>query len=120
MNLWRLAQSFKDAWQGVRYVFAHEQNFRIQIAAAILVLSAGILVRLSRAEWVLVFLLIVAVMVLELLNSVVEKFADLLKPRLSHQIQVIKDIMAAVVFLAAFGALVIGLIIFWPHLLELC
>ena len=119
MNFGRLAQSFGDAWQGIKYVFKHEQNFRIQIVAAVLVLLAGILIGLGRAEFVLLFLLIVAVIVLELLNSVAEKFSDLLKPRLSHQIGVVKDIMAAVVFLAAFGALVIGLVIFWPHLLAL-
>ncbi|MBI4427132.1 MAG: diacylglycerol kinase family protein [Candidatus Magasanikbacteria bacterium] len=116
MNLVRLARSFGDAWKGVKYVFKHEQNFRFQAAAALAVLAAGVALKLERAEFVLVFFLIIAVLVLELINSAVEKFADLLKPRLSHQIEVIKDIMAAVVFLAAFGSLVIGLIIFWPHL----
>lgn len=119
MNLWRLALSFNDAWQGVKYVFKHEQNFRAQIAAAVVVAAAGAALKLSRAEFLLVFFLIIAVLVLELINSAVEKFADILKPRLFHQIQVIKDIMAAVVFLASFGALIIGLIIFWPHLSEL-
>lgn len=116
MNLGRLARSFKDAWQGIKYVFRHEQNFRVQIAATIVVLAAGVVLKLDRAEFILIFFLIIAVIVLELINSAVEKFSDLLKPRLSHQIQVVKDIMAAMVFLAAFGSLVIGLIIFWPHL----
>ena len=97
-------------------MFRHEQNFRLQIAVAVVVLIAGIMLKLDRAEFILIFFLIIAVIVLELINSAVEKFADLLKPRLSHQIEVIKDIMAAMVFLAAFGSLVIGLIIFWPHL----
>jgi len=108
--------SFGDAWQGIKYVFKHEQNFRFQAVAAVVVLVAAAVLKLDRAEFVLIFFLIIAVMVLELINSAVEKFADLLKPRLSHQIEVVKDIMAAMVFLAAFGSLVIGLIIFWPHL----
>lgn len=118
MNLGRLARSFGNAWQGIKYVFKNEQNFRVQIAAAIVVLVAGVVLRLDRAEFILILFLIIAVIVLELINSAVEKFADLLKPRLSHQIGVVKDIMAAMVFLAAFGSLVIGLIIFWPHLSE--
>lgn len=116
MSLGRLVRSFGDAWKGVKYVFKHEQNFRFQVAAALVVSVAGVALKLDRAEFVLVFFLIIAVLVLELINSAVEKFADLLKPRLFHQIEVIKDIMAAVVFLAAFGSLVIGLIIFWPHM----
>ena len=119
MNPRRFWQSFKDAKRGIGQVFKSEQNFRIQTAAAVLALSAAIFFGLSRSEFVLVIFLVVAVIILELINSAVEKFADLLKPRLSHQIEVVKDIMAGVVFLAAIGALVIGLIIFWPYLLAL-
>ncbi len=119
MNLKRLLQSFKDAFRGVAYVFKHEQNFRIQLVLGVFVTIFAIWLKISRAELVLVFLLIFLVIGLELLNSAVEKFADVLKPRLSFQIEVIKDIMAAVVLLASLGAFLIGIIIFWPYLFAL-
>lgn len=119
MNLRRLAQSLKDAWHGVKFVFKHEQNFRIQIFSALCVILAGWFFRLSKPEWILVIFLILSVVTLEFLNSAVEKFSDILKPRLDYQVEVVKDIMAGVVFLTSLGAIIIGVIIFWPHLIAL-
>ena len=119
MNLKRLMHSITDAWRGMRYVFVHEQNFRIQSAIAVLVFTAGILLGLARWEMVVIALLIILVLVLELINSAVERFTDILKPRLSGHVEAVKDIMAAVVLMAAFGAFVIALYIFIPHLLDL-
>lgn len=118
MNIKQLLKSFKDAGRGVRYVFKHEQNFRIQIIVGVLVIVLAFLFEVSRSELLLLLLLVVSVLVLELINSAVEKFADVLKPRLSFQIEVIKDIMAAVVLIASLGATFIGMIIFWPYLFD--
>ncbi|HBU07556.1 MAG TPA: diacylglycerol kinase [Candidatus Magasanikbacteria bacterium] len=118
MNFLRLIKSFKEAIQGVAYVFKHEQNFRIQVVISLLVLIFVWFFELSKAEMIVIFLLIILVLILELLNSAVEKLSDVLKPRLSLQIGVVKDIMAGMVFLSSLGAVVIGLIIFWPHLFE--
>jgi diacylglycerol kinase len=53
--------------------------------------------------------------VLELLNSVVERFVDVVKPRIHHYAMDIKDIMAAAVFVASLGALIVGIVILGPH-----
>ncbi len=119
MSIKRLLKSFKDAGRGIVYVFKHEQNFRIQIVSGILVIVFAILFEVSRSELLLLLLLVMSVLVLELINSAVEKFADVLKPRLSFQIEVTKDIMAAVVLIASLGATLIGFIIFWPYLFAL-
>lgn len=118
MNFRKLTQSFKNALKGVKYVFVNEQNFRLQVLGGILALILMWLFRLRKSEMIVILLLITIVLTLELLNSALEKFADLLKPRLSYQIEVVKDIMAAMVFLASLSALIIGLIIFWPYFLE--
>ncbi|MFH1947331.1 MAG: diacylglycerol kinase family protein [Candidatus Magasanikbacteria bacterium] len=119
MNLKRLIQSFKDAGRGVSYVFKHEQNFRIQLIMGFLVIGLALWLEVGRAELVLLLLLIFSVIGLELINSAVEKFADVLKPRLSFQIEIVKDIMAAVVLLASLVSIIIGVIIFWPYLFAL-
>lgn len=115
MSVSRFIQSLKDAWHGVKFVFKREQNFRIQIFVALCVIGAGWYFCLSKPEWILVIFLILSVITLEFLNSTVEKLSDILKPRLDYQVQVVKDIMAGVVFLTSFGAVIIGFIIFWPH-----
>lgn len=66
-------------------------------------------------EAVALTLVIIAVLVLEIVNTVVEKFIDLLKPRMHHYSGAIKDMMAAAVLLAAIGAVVIGVLIFYPY-----
>jgi len=119
MQIKRLSKSFVEATKGVIYVFVHEQNFRLQIYASVLVLFFVWLFELSRAELIVIFLLILLVLILELLNSAVERLSDVVKPRLSDQIMLVKHIMAGMVFLASIGAMIIGLIIFWPHFIEL-
>ena len=119
MSVKSLYKSFSAAFAGLKYAFKHEQNFRLQILIALLVLIATAVFPLKVWEVILVILLLVAVLAMELLNTVMEYFADLLKPRLHHYVSVIKDMMAAAVLITSLGALLIGLIIFLPHFIGL-
>jgi len=112
-------RSMSYSWRGVVYVFTHEQNFRVQLLAAVLVVAAMIALGLTRSERVVLLLLIFLVLILELLNSALEKFVDILKPRLHLQVGVVKDIMAAMVLLASVAAAIIGFMIFSPYIIEL-
>lgn len=118
-SLKRLIKSFGDALRGVREVFKSEQNFRLQVLIAIFVILALIYFPLRSWERIILVLLIMAVLAMELLNSAFERLSDLLKPRLNHYIGAVKDIMAAAVLLTSVGALVIGIIILWPHFIGL-
>ncbi len=107
-------RSFKYASRGLKFVW-RENNFKIQIFVAILVVILMYLYDLSRLERVALILVILSVLILESLNTIFEHLSDILKPRLHDYIKIIKDIMAAVVLLASLGAVIIGLMIFWPH-----
>lgn len=107
------------AARGLRYVYVHEQNIRLQTAAAILVCIVGYLVQLRQSEWIVVLLLIALVIIAEVLNSIMERFIDIVKPRYQTQVQVVKDMLAAMVMLAAVTSVIIGFVIFWPHVIEL-
>lgn len=107
------------AWRGLVYAYTREQNIRIQTFVALFVIAVGALVGLQRNEWVVIGLLISLVLILEILNSVLERFIDVVKPRYHEQVQIVKDMLAAMVFLAALTATIIGLIIFWPYFIEL-
>lgn len=115
----RIFKSFLYAFHGLKIAFKQEQNFRIQIIGGILVIAAALFFPLRGWELVTVIALVMAVLVMELLNTVVEHFTDLLKPRMHHYVSVVKDIMAAAVLLTALGAVIIGGIIFYPHLVNL-
>jgi len=112
----RFLISLNHAWQGLILAFKEETSFRIQIAAAILVGCLAFLLPLQRWERSLLALVTGAVIVLELINSVIERFVDIVKPRLNDYARHIKDLSAAAVLIMALTAGIIAIVIFWPYL----
>lgn len=112
--------SLKYALQGLKYVYQRERNFRVQCVVAIFVLGGTVFFQFDTWEYILIILLCTSVLTLEILNSAVEVMLDILKPRLSAQVEVAKDIMAGAVFLVSLCSGIVGLILFAPHILELC
>lgn len=116
MSLKGLGKSFVHAWRGLLLAFSAERSFRVQTAIALLVAAIMFLLPLVLVERAVLLLAIAAVLVLELLNSTVERIADLLKPRLNEYVGDIKDLMAGAVLVASVFAALIGLLILGPHL----
>lgn len=114
-----LLRSFKHALRGVRVVFRTEQSFRIQVVIAILVILAGWFLHLNEFEFIVILSASAAVLVLELINSIFERIVDAFKPRVSPIVRDIKDIMAGTVLVAVTAAVLVGLVIFVPHLAAL-
>lgn len=110
----QLLRSFIYAWRGLKFVW-QENNFRIQVIIAILVIILMYLYQLSRLEKVALIIVIFSVLILESMNTIFEHLSDILQPRLHSYIMIIKDIMAATVLMASIGAIIIGLLIFWPY-----
>ena len=108
-SLW---QSFKYAGKGIKVVFKTERNFRIQCAIAISVVLFALYRQLGKADWLVLLITISIVLSLEIMNSSVERLVDILAPRTHNFAKDIKDLLAAMVFLASFFAFIIGLIIF--------
>jgi len=112
----KFIKSLQYASRGLILVFKEEQNFRIQIGAAAVCLILAFIFPLRNLERVALILVMAFVLVLELINSIFERFVDILKPRAHFYVEVVKDVMAAAVLLASLAALIIGLIIFLPHI----
>ncbi len=115
----RFFQSFVYAWRGLRYIFLHEFNFRVQLMVSFFTLLLTFFLKVRVEEIIIILLLIALVLLLEILNSALEKLSDILKPRLSEQVEVVKNMLAAMVLLASLLALGIGLTIFTPYIIEL-
>lgn len=108
-------RSFKYAFNGLYTLFTEEPNALIHLFAGAAVVTAGLIFKLSVAEWVAVCFAIGLVFVAEILNSSIERLADLYSEEKDERIRKIKDLAAAGVLLAAITALVIGLLVFIPH-----
>jgi len=119
INFRRLFKSFQYALKGLIKTYKEEQNLKVQTFIGIVVLITAWSYRISHFEWCLLILAISLVLIMELVNSAVERVTDVLKPRINTYVKEIKDIMAAAVMLSSFTAIIIGLIIFIPYLLNL-
>lgn len=119
MSFRQFIKSVRYACHGLVRVWREEQNFRLQTAAAALVFAAMLALDLGPAERAVLTLAVTMVLVLELLNSAIERVVDMLKPRLHHYVEEIKDVTAAMVLIGSLGAALIGLVIFLPHLVSL-
>lgn len=111
-----LLKSIANALRGVGTVFKEERNFRIQISAGVLVILLSFILSLSIVEKSILVLLVIIVLSLEMLNSILERFVDVLKPRVHSYVKDVKDIAAGAVLISSLGALTVGIIIFWPHI----
>lgn len=116
MSLQAFARSLKHALRGLADVARAEQSFRLQLSAAVLIIALMVLVDLATWEKVLLVLLIAAVLVLEIVNTILERIADAVEPRVSPMVRDVKDMMAGAVLITAVTAAIVGVMILGPHL----
>lgn len=115
----RFIDSLLHAWSGLLLAFSTERSFRILLMAGCGVCVVLLLLPLKDWERVMMLLATGSVLVLELLNSMIERLVDLVKPRMHGYVHDIKDLMAATVLLASLFAFVIVTLIVWPHLTQM-
>lgn len=116
LSIKRLFKSFHYASRGIGIAWQHEQSFRIQVLAAAVVVALMLWLRVTLGEAVALILLIILVLTLEIINSILERFVDVFKPRIHPMVEEIKDLMAGAVLIASVGALIVGFLILGPYL----
>ena len=104
--------------RGLAQVFRTEASFRFQVFAAMLVIAFVILLPLATWERVLLVLMVAAVLVLEMMNTILERLADALKPRLHPIVKEVKDMMAGAVLLTSVTAVIVAAMILWDFLIA--
>lgn len=113
-------KSFKHAFRGMTYALKNEKNFQNEIVIALFVIGAMFYFGVTRAEMVVLILVMMGVLLAELVNTVMERIVDILKPRIHPYARLIKDLMAAAVLLTSILAIIIGALIFYPYIKEAC
>ena len=110
-------QSFVFALAGGR-VLLGQHNAWIHAAATLLVVVFGLVCRVSRLEWVALALVIGLVWAMEALNTAIELLADEVSLEHRQRLGRAKDVAAFAVLVSALAAVVVGLLVFWPHLFN--
>ena len=76
--------------------------------AAIVAITAGIILKINLFEWSLLTLVIGIVFLTELLNSSLEALADFIDPEWNESIRKAKDYSAAAVLISASVSVIVG------------
>jgi diacylglycerol kinase (ATP) len=111
-------RSFRYAGAGVATMLRSQHNAWIHAAATIAVIFAGVALQISRVDWCLLALATVSVWVAESLNTAFEFLCDVASPEFHPLVKKSKDVAAGAVLLAAVGAVIVGALVFGPHLLQ--
>jgi diacylglycerol kinase len=110
-------QSFRFAFRGILFGM-RGRNFRVQSVVAIVVIITASALKVSARDWIISIILIGAVLAFEILNSAIENIVDLISPEFHPLAGRIKDLAAGAVLIVSLTAAVVGIIIFWPYVLQ--
>lgn len=93
-----------------------QHNAWVHAIATLVVIAVGLTAGLTRLEWFVLVLAIVAVWTAESLNTAFEFLCDVTSPEFHPLVEKAKDVAAGAVLITAIGATAIGLLVFAPYL----
>lgn len=111
-----LLASFRYAAAGVRYLLWTQRNAKIHTAIGLAAAGLGLALGIDRYEWLALLITITIVLAAEGVNTAVEAAVDLAAPGYHPLAKIAKDVGAGTVLLTAIAAVLIGMLLFLPHL----
>jgi len=109
-------QSFRYAASGIVFMLRTQHNAWIHLTVTVVVCLTGWWLRLSGADWRWLTVAIILVWVAETMNTAFEYLCDVVSPEFHVSVAKAKDIAAGAVLICSGGAVVLGLLTFWPYL----
>ena len=107
-------KSFGYAFLGIITALKKERNLKIHFIAMIIVIIFGIVLRITKMEWIICIILFASVISLEMVNTAIENVVDLVTEEQNPKAKIAKDTAAGAVLISAVSAAIIGLVIFIP------
>jgi diacylglycerol kinase len=114
-----LAKSFKYAFAGVYYGLKYNQNLRIHFYVAFLVIITSIFFHVNPFEMGILGVMILLVLSAEMINTAIEEMTNLITNEHRVEAKIAKDVSAGMVLLTVVGSIIVGVLIFLPHILKL-
>jgi len=111
-------KSFSYALEGLVVLIRTEANARLHLLAFVMVVCAGLYFGITAMEWALIFLCSGVVLSAEYFNTAIERICDHVTPQVHPDIKIIKDLAAAGVLVIAMAALAVGILVFYPYIIE--
>ena len=114
----RLVHSFRYAFEGAVYLLRTQPNARYHLFAAMIVIGVCACLKMTATEWAIIATCIAMVCMAEAFNSAIEMLADRVTRERDPQIKIVKDVAAAATLFAAMGAMVVGICLIMPKLIQ--
>lgn len=111
-------QSVRYAYIGIVYALENNQNLRIQFGVAFLVILASIFFRVNAFEMGILGVMILLVIMAEMVNTSLEQMTDLIIKEHRREAEIAKDVAAGMVLLTAVGSVIVGILVFAPHVIR--
>jgi diacylglycerol kinase (ATP) len=108
-------KSANFAIEGILHAARTQRHVRYHFFAAAGVLLLSYILGVSRMEFLIISLSVIAILLAEMFNTAIETIVDIVSPEQSEKARVAKDIAAGAVLVTAFGVAVIGYIILFPY-----
>ncbi len=117
-NIFLWIKSYRFALAGVWWGLKYNQNLRFHFAAAIAVIILSIIFRINAFEMGVLGVMILVVIVSEMMNTVIEEMVDLIVQEHRQQAKIAKDVAAGMVLVSAAGSIIVGFLVFAPHIYK--
>ncbi|HYH04732.1 MAG TPA: diacylglycerol kinase [Bacillota bacterium] len=109
-----LLESFNYAFEGILYALKTQRNMRLHFVATVAVLLGSLVLKIKKADFLILILTIAFVVVAEMINTAIEATIDLITKEYHPLAAVAKNVAAGAVLVAATIALVVGYLTFFP------
>ncbi|MBI5205675.1 MAG: diacylglycerol kinase [Nitrospirae bacterium] len=118
MPLRKWVKSANFAIEGILHAAKTQRHLRYHFYSAAIVLLASYILGVSRTEFLIISLSVIAVLLAEMLNTAIEAIVDIISTEHNEKARIVKDIAAGAVFVTAFGVAVVGYIILFPYIRD--
>ncbi|MGQ9926542.1 MAG: diacylglycerol kinase family protein [Chloroflexaceae bacterium] len=114
-----LIAAFRYAFAGMSHLLRTQRNAQIHCLAGACAVALGVALGIERWEWLALVITITLVLAAEGVNTAIEATVDLATSARHPLARIAKDVAAGTVLICAIGSVVVGCLIFLPHLLAL-
>ena len=111
--------SLSNAFVGIVETIKTERNFRIHLFFGTITLAISFILKLHPIELIVIVITIGLVLALEMINTAIETLSDEVDLNYNKSIKKVKDASAGAVLIFSIFAVIVGVLIFIPKLINL-
>ncbi len=113
-----LMKSFQYASEGIWFAIKDNQNMRLHLLAAVVVVILAIIFKVGAFEMGILGVMILLVLCTEMINTSIEEMTNLISREHSKEAKIAKDVSAGMVLLTSVGSVIVGILVFLPYVLK--